>query len=360
MKKIFFYINAIHHGGAERVMVNLANCLKDRYECFLITSIRESWEYPLDEGVKRISLFEDDLPSSFIKRNLSLTKKLRSLVLKEKPDVLISFMAEPNFRAILSKRNSSTKCIISIRNDPHKEYPNFIFRIAAKILYPFTDGVVFQTKDAKDYFSKKIQNKSRIIFNQVDEKFYNTPLLSKREGIITTGRLVDQKNHEMLIRAFSSVADSVTDNLYIYGEGELKSHLEDVIRELHMEQRVFLMGSSKNVPEILSKANVFVLSSDFEGMPNSLLEAMAMGLPCISTDCPCGGPKSIIKNGENGLLTTVGCADELSEAIKSICCDTDFKDKIAKNARLSANEFNSETVLNNWINYIENVSSEEK
>ncbi len=351
--KILFYINAIHHGGAERVMVNLAkDFAKSGYETVLVTSFTDTWEYPVDENVKRISL-TDNLPDGFLKRNLFLVKKLRTVIKEEKPDSIVSFMAEPNFRMLLATFGIKGRKIISIRNDPNKEYPNKVFRLLAKTLYRRADGVVFQTEDAKKWFPKSIQKKSSIIMNQVDEIFYTTELSSERCDIVTTGRLTEQKNHKLLIRAFAQIADKINENLVIYGEGELREELEALIADLGLQNRVFLPGATQNVPEVLSRAKLFVLSSDYEGMPNSLMEAMAMGLPCISTDCPCGGPRMIIENDVNGFMFSVGDVDALATKIKRVVeMTSENLKKISDNAKRVTQNCEPKSVFKKWENYI--------
>ena len=312
--KILFYINAIHHGGAERVICNLATQFSEHGDdCILTTSFRDNWEYHFGEKVRRIALFESQLNYGFLRRNISLIRRLRKILKIEKPDVVVSFMAEPNFRTLIATRGLNVKTIVSVRNDPNKEYPNFIYRFLAKHLYKKADGIVFQTEDAQKWFPKSIQKKSKIIFNQVDEVFYNTIYNGERHDIVTTGRLVAQKNHKMLIRAFAAIADKISDNLIIYGEGELRGELESLIAELHLENRVFLPGSVKNVADTIKSAKLFVLSSDYEGMPNSLMEAMALGIPCISTDCPCGGPRMLFDDDLKEYLVPLQQKSALSD-----------------------------------------------
>lgn len=320
--KIMFYINAIHHGGAERVMCNLATQFSERgYDCVLLTSFRDSWEYGHGARVRRKTLFESKPKGNFIARNLSLTRALRQELKREKPDVLVSFMAEPNFRAIIASMGLKNKVVISVRNDPNREYSNLFTRVLAKTLFRLADGVVFQTEDAKKWFPKSIQKKSKIIFNQVDEVFYNTKYEGERHDVVTTGRLVPQKNHKLLICAFADIADQVPDNLIIYGEGELRSELEALIAELHMENRIFLPGGIKNVADTIKSAKLFVLSSDYEGMPNSLMEAMALGIPCISTDCPCGGPRMLLCENAEYCLTRINDCKQLSIKIYKLLTD---------------------------------------
>lgn len=352
--KILFYINAIHYGGAERVMCNLATQFSEHgHECVLTTSFRDDWEYSFGKEVKRVALFESRLKYGFLKRNIFYVKKLRKILKEEKPDVVVAFMAEPNFRAIMASVGLNNKVVISVRNDPNREYPGRLNRILAKFLFRFADGIVFQTEDAQKWFPKSIQKKSRIIFNQVDEIFYNTTYNGERHDIVTTGRLTAQKNHKMLIRAFAAIADKISDNLIIYGEGELRGELESLIAELHLENRVFLPGSVKNVADTIKSAKLFVLSSDYEGMPNSLMEAMALGIPCISTDCPCGGAKALLNEVEDDCLVAVNNENELSEKMYRILKTDSFH--ISQNLQLKAKCFNPYEIYEIWKNYLVSV-----
>ena len=204
-----------------------------------------------------------------------------------------------------------------------------------KILYPLADGFVFQTKEAQEYFDKKIQKKSVIIPNPINEEFICEPYNGEREKkIVTVGRLEEQKNHKMLIKAFSKLPEGLSEyKLIIYGEGSLRPELEKQIKELNLLGRVFLPGQVDDVKNRIYKAGLFVLSSNYEGMPNALMEAMALGVPCASTDCPCGGPRFLIKNEYNGLLYNVNNELELKLAINKIIGDEELSKKISKNAR---------------------------
>lgn len=351
--RILFYINAIHQGGAERVMVNLANQFSEKgNDVILVTSFEDYWEYPVGEGVERYSFEDRDFKKEgFLRQNVKWTLNLRKVIKEYCPDVVISFMAEPNFRTILAAAGLKTKSVISVRNDPNKEYPNFVYRILAKSLYLFADGIVFQTEDAKKWFSAIIQKKSRIIYNQVDKKFYTSPECDVKKDIVTCGRLVAQKNHTMLVDAFSLISNDLDENLYIYGEGELRSSLEKKIREKNLENRVFLPGDIKNVEEMLSRAKVFVLSSDYEGMPNALMEAMAVGVPCISTDCPCGGPKMLFHN-DTEFLVSVGNTEQMAEKMKTLLLNKDKRERNSKLMKKYSQAFTPECIFKKWDEYV--------
>ena len=346
--KVVFYINSLCFGGAERVICNLATQLSEcGYEVVLVTSFRADQEHVCGSKVRRIYLGNKRL-DSFIKRNLFLITKLRRVLKIECPDILISFMAEPNFRAIMASFGLKNKVMISIRNDPEKEYSSMLTRLLAKTLFRFADGIVFQTEDAKMWFPKSIQSNSEIIYNQVDDAFYRIKPHEARCNIVTVGRLTAQKNHKLLIRSFSLISDKITDNLIIYGEGELRNELETLITALHLEDRVILPGVTNKVAEILASARLFVLSSDYEGMPNALMEAMAVGIPCIASNCPCGGPKMLF--GELLADRLFPCGDEktLSEKIENlIFSNTDGEDE-----KRLAEQFRPEVILSRWKDYI--------
>lgn len=353
MKKIMFYINAIHDGGAERVMVNLAKYFSEYgYDTTLVTSFRDTWEYPVAPTVRRLTLEETEIKRSRIKRNLSRIKKLRALCKAEKPDILISFMEEPNFRAILATRRLPVKTLVSVRNDPNKEYAGKLGWFVGKVLLPMADGCVFQTSDAQKWFPNRLQRKSQIIYNAVKDDFYNVNREPIRGEIVTCGRLTEQKNHAMLIEAFAQVQKKFPfTTLKIYGEGKLQGKLQKQIENLNLENKAFLMGATNNVIKALQTADLFVLSSDYEGMPNALMEAMAAGVPSISTDCPCGGPAELLGKTSQQLVP-IGDVQILTEKIE-IFFENQVKLKIAGlDEKKKALKFEPSRVYKQWEKYI--------
>ena len=358
--KLLLYINAIHEGGAERVMVNLAKQFANAgNKVVLLTSFVDQWEYPVDKSVKRLSMEQQEIKQGRLARNYSRIMKLRRVCMEEKPDILISFMQEPNFRAILATLGIPVKTIVSVRNDPNKEYAGRIGRFVGKYILPMADGCVFQTEQAKAWFPVKLQKKSVVIMNAVNEAFFNVTR-EKHADIITTGRLTAQKNHVMLIQAFSKIAQKhPNQNLLIYGSGELESELTAQIQTLGLNGRVLLKGKTTDVASVLAEAKVFVLSSDYEGMPNALMEALAAGVPCISTDCPCGGPNALIRQGENGLLVPAGDAEAMAEAMDRLLSEEAFAEQLGNCAREQAVQFKPEAVFAQWKAYVESIVNDE-
>ena len=361
--KIFFYINVLGGGGAERVVANLANQLsRNKHDVSVVTSYLVDNEYALDMGVKRYQLEEEKYQDSFLQRNIRRVWHLRKLLKREKPDVLISFMAEPNYRAIVASFGLTTKTIISVRNDPNREYAGKIGAFLGRNLLPLADGCVFQTEDAKSWFPAKLQNKSKIIFNAVREDFYQVKRNPIKGTVVTCGRLNEQKNHKMLIEAVEKVVQNNKDVcLHIYGDGDLKNELEQLIENKDLKGVVVLKGATTDVESVLASADIFVMSSDYEGMPNALMEALAVGVPCISTDCPCGGPRMLIKEGENGCLVPVNDSVQMANVLEKLLINQDFKYKLGEKARERALEYRPEKIFREWLDFIIGiVNSEQK
>ena len=228
-----------------------------------------------------------------------------------------------------------------------------------KILYPKANGFIFQTKEAQEYFPKKIQNKSTIIFNSLNPDFLIDRFKGVRDKeIVSVGRLAEQKNQELLIKAFAKFHQIHPEyELTIYGEGPLKEKLQNLVKDLNMEEFIKLPGIENDIKTKIYKASFFVLSSDYEGMPNSLMEALTLGLPCISTDCPCGGPKTLIEDGINGILTEVGNIDMLTEKMNMIIEHPELKDTLSKNAQKNIEKMHPEKINKQWEEYLESINA---
>lgn len=312
-KKIIFSIVSMEKGGAERVVATLANTLCENNDVSIITLVHGKIQYSVNEKVNTICLATGKknrnkllkfvfFPVNFLKRCL----KMKKIFKNEKPDIIISFLPESCFlTAFLKDKNS--KLIISDRNDPKVEYKDFKYNFLMKKLYPKADGYVFQTNEAKEYFEKFIDFKTKkwsIILNPVNPVFLNKVYEGEKvKKIVSVGRLQEQKNQKLLIEAFSIISNKFPEyGLYIYGEGPLRFDLENKIKELKLDEKVFLPGAVDNIGEEIKDARLFIMTSIYEGMPNALIEAMVLGLPVISSDCPCGGPKMLIENEKNGYL----------------------------------------------------------
>jgi glycosyltransferase involved in cell wall biosynthesis len=321
----------------------------------IVTKPGES-KYKLDEGIGYFTLDSETRKDGVIKRTSRRLSVLKKILKTEKPDVVVSFLPEPSFRVLLIKKILPIKVIVSVRNDPNKEYASKKRRLMAKLLYPLADGFVFQTEDVRKWFPKKIQDKSVVIPNPVNEAFLREPYNGKREKIIVSvGRLVEQKNQKLLIEAFCEFKKTNEDyKLKIYGEGPLRKDLQKKIEDLGLKKSVELMGEVPNLENEIYKAKMFVLSSDYEGMPNALMEAMALGLPCISTDCPCGGPRCLINNN-NGILVKVGDVGDMTDAIGKIANDDKNASKLSANGNNEISKYKLVYIAGRWEEIIKRM-----
>jgi len=350
--KVLFVIGPLRKGGAERVVCNLSNELVKKNDVIIATTINSKSDYYLDKRIRVICL-DDNKRYGFIKRNLERVKKLKKLINKEKVDVAIAFLPDSSYRLMLSK-NNNVKTIISDRNDPNVEYNTFLKKVMTKYLYNKADGFVFQTLDASKWFTKSIQSRSTIIPNPINPHFICKPFEGIRDKtIVTVGRLTEQKNHVLLIDAFICFFRKHSDyKLLIYGEGPLREKLSAYIEKNNMEKNILLMGNIENVKDAIYKSGIFVMSSNYEGMPNALMEAMALGIPCISTDCPCGGPRFLINNMKNGVLFRVGDSKELVNSLNYLIEHPKETKKISQNANKICEDLNPQIINKKWEDYI--------
>lgn len=346
------HICFIHIGmardGAERVIAKLANKYAEKgYKVDIIVLLLDECGYDLHKNVHIESLVRNNKPR--YKNICFWIKNIRKFIKKTNPEHVISFSMYVNIFTIISCWGLKKDILISERNDPSSDGRTRLACWLTQCLYPFASKIVFQTERAQKCFSEDIKKKSRIIVNPIDITCEATKFSSNK--IVTIGRLEPQKNQELLIRAFSKIYHEYPNmELEIYGKGALHEKLLGMAVNLGIEKNVHFMGSVTDVHRRIQDAMMFVLSSDFEGLSNALLEAMLMGLPCISTNC--AGSDEVIKNKDNGLITNVGDEIGLYEAMKLLIEDKELRISISKNAKLSAQRFRSEIVLNDWLEYI--------
>ena len=188
----------------------------------------------------------------------------------------------------------------------------------------------------------------------MNPSFFKPRYEGEREKTITAvGRIDENKNHELLIRAFAQIAGQFPEyRLVIYGEGDKRQELCKLSEELGLKNRISLPGSIEDVSEAIYKTSVFVLSSNTEGMPNTLIEAMIMGLPVIATDCPCGGPAELIRSGENGILTPVGDVNAMKDNLQYMLKNLQNAEKMGKQAKITGEMYRPEPVLKEWEKYL--------
>ncbi len=363
MRRIAFHLNCLEQGGAERVVTNLAcQFHAEDYEVLIATEWFGENEFQIDPGIRRVhvGLTREDQSCSRPVKILRRITHLRDFVKKEQPDVLIAFAQKANYRALMATAGLRLPVIISIRTDPVGHYDSLADKIQIPLLFPRAAGCVFQTQGQREFFPAYTQRKSRIILNPINPKYIGVPEPAVRtKTVVQSGRLVDFKNQLMLIRAFVKVHEKHPDyELKIYGGDSFdgtKELLEALIAEKQAGGYVTLMGASDELEKVLPDAAVYAFSSDWEGLPNALLEAMALGLPIVATDCPCGGPRTVMQNGYNGLLVPIKDEDRLAEGICYLIEHPKEAQEMGRNARKVAQIANGRAIFEQWRDYIEEL-----
>ena len=361
INRILFHINSLGKGGAERVMVNLTETLAMMgKECIIATEWYDEDEYPLDKSVRRIDVGAGDKASELSGSALRRFRreKLHKAILEEKPDVIVAFCRNANYRAILAARNTGVKVIFSVRSDPKTDYASLKQRILSGILYRRAAGAVFQTPDAASFFSGIMKDRSTVILNPLNSKYLNAPRVEKRRNVIVTaGRFHEAKDQLTLLKAFKLISEEYKDiNLEMFGSesgDNTYSLLKKYISENGLSERVIFRGNSNSLEKDITDARIFVLSSKYEGMPNALMEAMAMGIPVLSTDCPCGGPAMLIRHGENGLLTAVGDERMMASGLRELLEDPERAERLGENARELCKKAAPLEIASQWISFME-------
>ncbi|WP_375724535.1 glycosyltransferase [Arcobacter sp. KX21116] len=370
-KKLSILIYSLASGGAERVVSTLLNELKCKYNITLYL-MNNTIFYEIPQEIKIVYLENSDSKESGIKKLV----KLPILALKYKKlnisDVSLSFMNRPNYVNILAKlMGMKTKVIISERIAPSQEYKTHgvkdkISRWLIKFLYPKADKIIPNAigiqKDLEQNFGIEI-DKIVVINNPINLSKVNllqnqfVEFRNEKFSFVTIGRIEAQKNHKLMVEAMKEV----NANLYIIGDGKLRSELEYQIKENSLENKVVLLDRQSNPYTYLSQADCFVFTSNYEGFPNVLLEALACGLPVISTDC-LSGPREIlapdsdvefqlkddIELSQYGILTPIRNVEKLIKAMNMIVNDEKIRYQYKIKAKHRASYFDVTLILSQF------------
>lgn len=348
---ITLFIGSLSGGGAERVTCNLANFLSAKHNVKIITMSGDAPTYYLDPSIERICLENETENYNFIKRNILRFFRLRKLLKNYKSDVYVVMLPVTTALLLLHRKYIDAPIIASERNDPKNWYKkSLIHRLVMEKLYSKADLFVFQTEDAKKFYKSTLKIDGIVIPNAINEEFIDVSIhKDKNKKIVSVGRFSEQKNFSMLIKSFNEIQNEFPDyTLEIYGDGPLRNDLEKLIDKYNLHNKVFLQGYVENIKSYIENASLFVLPSNFEGMPNALMEAMAMGIPSIATDCPVGGPRFLINDGENGFLVPVGDSELLAKKIKLLLSDESISKKISKKAQDITKKLHPNLIYGHW------------
>lgn len=344
-------------GGAEKSLCTLANEMVERgHEVHLLSFSRNNLKYNLNFNVQYDYI--KDVGDNKIEILCSRFKQLRNKLKKIKPDIVISFWFQLCVFSVLSRFGMDYKIVYSERGDPYDSEYSGINAVLRKLTFSFVDGFVFQTKSAENCFNKRIKNKSIVIHNaiSINDKIVLTKS-KKNKQIIAVGRLHSQKNFSLCVRAFKIVHEKCPDySLIIYGDGELFFDLNNEIKKGGLEKCVEIKNSTPDIYLKMKESEIFVLSSDYEGMPNVLLEAMALGLPCVSTDySPKGSVNEIITNNKNGIIVPRNDYEKFANAIIRLINDKNLSSRIGIEASKIINTHSHRAIYDKWNYFFERL-----
>lgn len=356
--RICMLVPSLGSGGAERTVSYLCDYAVRQGHTVDVVSLTDIKFYDLPENVPFIPLSNEKIEKNLIKRiirAIDRCKKFKKYVKENKPDVIFGVLYVALYCAIIGAKN--IPLIGSERAAPEMITEKLKIKIRD---YSFKrcNGMIFQTQAVKNYYKQHSKLDGVVIPNAVGNKIayeYEEPCKEREKEIVAVGRLVPQKDYKTLLSAFEKVFRKHKDfNLIIFGEGEQKQELLQFLNNLTCKDNVVFMGAQKDALRRVYTSTCYVMTSKNEGMPNALMEAMAVGTPVVSTDCNYG-PDELIINNENGQLVPVGDVDAVANAILKYIEDNDFAQKCAKNA-MKLKETNSiDNISKRYLDYFEYV-----
>jgi len=358
MKKLLVSIATLESGGAERVLSILSKPFADTFD-----EVRYvTWEggdvfYDFDKRVKIVSLPE-------ISKKQGRTKQIRVFrryVKSYNPDIIVSFLTPYNMLVLLSTMGLHKKVVVAERTDPNRLLAGGKFMLRMRdFLYKRASGILTQTEYAKSCYEKKLKGKATVIYNPItmnDAQVGKALRTDKEQLFVSVGRLEPVKDQEMMIRAFELFHRNHPNyKLVIYGDGPIRQQLETIISELGLKGCAELAGRNNNVWEPMSKAECFLLSSEYEGMSNAMIEAMCLGLPVISTKV--AGATDLIKDGKNGFLVDVKDAAAMSSKMTQIADNDEMRHIMGKEAANVYEILRADKICQQWIDYLNSKLAE--
>lgn len=352
--KLCLVISSLCAGGAERVMTALANdWALSGHKVRLVTLDSSSSDfYVLNDHVERIALGLVSTRTGFvnaISQNSRRIYAVRKAIREFNPDVVLSFMDSTNILTAIACLGLGIPIVVSERTNPFKSNPGFLRKIIRPVVYRhFASRLVVQTRGLMANCLKQWPRISiASISNPVWLSGWTVRNANKR--ILSIGRLDETKGHEVLISAFSSVAEYFPDwRLEIAGDGPLSAYLQSTIDRPGVSDRITLLGRVKDVQKLYAKSEIFCLASRFEGFPNVLLEALASGCACISTDCE-SGPREILENGRLGILTPVDDIDAMANALRRLMENQDLRSQFGSHSEYARERYHIKKISQQWM-----------
>lgn len=349
---LFISCGALVLGGAERVISILSHPLSSHYERVVIIEWIEATRfYDVNPKVDIVNIETECGSKSLFKKMLWF----RRYVKQSNPDLILSFLYPWSIKLLASLILNNSKVVVAERQDPRKVKGGFFTKLLRDILYIKAIGILVQTEENRRYYPFWLRKKTYTIYNPI---MMNRELVGsafqtdKENSIVTVGRLSVEKNHFFLIDSFIEFyRDHPEYKLLIYGDGVLRHDLEKYVSDKIMAGAILFKGNTKDVFSCIKNASVFVLPSKYEGMPNALIEAMSLGLPCISTKV--SGATELIHDGINGILVDVDDKSQMVNALNFLVSNRDIANVYAQRATEVYSLTNSDIIFDKWIKYID-------
>lgn len=358
MKKICFLSGDMSRsGGTERVLAIIANelCKKeDLFEIHILSTVNENMTsfFPLDKRIKQSRILNDKA-LNFKKQYFKVVKGIRNYVKKNNIDVFIDVEVISSIFSIPATRFTSTKHIAWEHFNFYENNGSSLRALARKIDAKFSDYIITLTEEDKNNYlnNLKIIGKIDYIYNPIEIKEVKKCSLHSKQ-IVSVGRLTYQKGFDMLIDVAKDVLEKNKEYKWlILGDGEDKNRLQEKINKYNLQDRLILKGKVSNVEDYYKNSSLYVMTSRFEGLPMTLLEAKSYKMPIVSFDCPTG-PSEIIRNNINGYLVKANDIKEMSNKVNSVLLDDKKLKKFSDKAELDIDKFNINSIINKWTNIL--------
>lgn len=365
--KILILITGMRVGGAERVAATMANTFTRRgHETSLVSMQNKPNPYPLDDQVRYIECglsYNED--GGGMGKNLSLIRsalkglpRFKKIIRENRPDAVISFLNNASIFAVCYKLLADRRLpvIVYEQSDPRRYSKGM--RAILQRLFRKSDAVVCQSRDVEKFYRAGGSKKTVVIDNPLNpECIAQEPSAVRSKRIVAAGRLMKLKNYPLLLDAFEKVHPDFPDyRLEIYGDGPDKELLEQKRDSMACASSVFFMGNVSNVMRNVADASLYVMSSDYEGFPNALVEAMASGIPTVCTDFPSGTAREIIENGVNGLVVPTGDVDAMANAMRTILGDPQKAEAMGRKGFEIRERLDADCVSEQWEALVKEVS----
>ena len=350
-KEIVFVISDLSNGGAQKVFVRIANHLANKKKITLVTLYNKNDEnFIINKKIKRIKL-DFKSKNNFLSKiysNLTIIFKLRKIIKRTNPESILSFLSTTNIITIFASIGLNKKIIISERNDPNFQKLNFFWNILRYFSYKLTDLIIINTKNAAKFLEKFVKS-SKIVFIANPIKIEKFRVLERKKIILAVGRLTNQKGFDILIKAFKeSKIYEQSWNLTIVGKGEQEKFLKNLTKELNIENFVSFPGYKKNLSNYYKTSSLFILPSRYEGMPNTLLEALAFKMPCMISNY-CYSAFEFLEDKKSCIKIDINLKNQFTKFLRNIVSNKDTQNELSVNGyKALKKNFCDKKILDQW------------